>query len=118
MAWSFGRTDAIDTVSGAWCEIGVPFSTPFAAGEGVPAHDVALGRIGVGPVLVVAGFPAAMGRDEHANTRRTHRRGDRTKIVQQAAAFRDGLNPGPDPAALGEKIVVGVDEQQRGFRVG
>ena len=47
-------------------EVGMPFAAPFAAGEGMARHHRLLRRIGVLPVLVVAGFPPAMRRHEDA----------------------------------------------------
>ena len=70
-----------------------------------------LGRIGMVPIGIVARFPASVRRDGHLDAGALHRSVDRFQIVDQTDFLGDGLDAGPDLAAFGEEVVIGIDEE-------
>ncbi len=81
-------------------EVGMPLATPAAAGE----HLLSAGRdlvwSGVVPALVVARLPAAVGHDEHLDTRVPDGGQDSSEVVQQADLLGDLSYAGPELAAV------------------
>src|SRR5262249_54421478 len=85
---------------------------PRSLRERMALHDAPLSGIDVLPALVVALFPLAMRDDEDTNARGPGCGVDRTQVVEQAYFFRDLLETWPEKAALGQEVVVGIDQQQ------
>jgi hypothetical protein len=55
--------------------------------------------------LIVAGFPASVGNNEHLDTGLS----DGAQIVEQANVAGDLFHHRPELAAFGQKVVVGID---------
>ncbi|SED20375.1 hypothetical protein SAMN04490356_7410 [Streptomyces melanosporofaciens] len=92
-------------------EVRMELPTPGVPGEAVPDHDVPLGRVGVGPRLVVTRLPAAVRDEHHPHPGLPGGADDGAQIVQQTDLLGHALHDRPDLASLGEEVVVRVDEQ-------
>src|SRR5262249_11586179 len=95
-------------------EVRMPFATPFAAREAVALHDGSLGGVGMIPILVVAGLPAPVWDDHHLDASDADRAIQPTQIVEEPDFVGDRLDAWKNLAAVGQEIVVGIDEKQGG----
>lgn len=64
------------------------------------------------PVFILAGLPAMMRYDEDLNTGLANRGGDSSQIVEQPDFVGDASNQRPELAAIGQEIIIGIDEEQ------
>jgi hypothetical protein len=64
------------------------------------------------PTLIVAGLPAAVRDDYDLNAGRAYGAVQPAKVVEQADLIGDRLDTRIDLAALGQEIVLGIDEEQ------
>ena len=62
------------------------------------------------PVFIVAGLPAAMRHDEDLDPGLANRGGDGSQIVEQSDFLGDAFDQRPELAALGQEIIIGIDE--------
>jgi len=67
------------------------------------------------PVLIVARLPTAVRDDHHLDARRADGAVQPAQVVEQPDLIGDRLDARIDLAALGQEIVVGVDEKQGGI---
>ena len=66
------------------------------------------------PLDVITGLPAVVWHDEELNFCSARCRNDLAQMIEEVFFLGDLFKQGPQLAALAEKIVVGVDEQQAG----
>src|SRR4029077_7169059 len=95
-------------------EFGSELAAPGAVLEDPSLPSRLLDRRDVLPGLVVAGAVAMMRRIEDAQPGLARRVQDPQHVRNAAIGFRDRLDPVPDLAALGDEVVVGVDDEERG----
>src|SRR5579863_10127152 len=103
-----------DDVTFSRREIAMELAAPTSLGERMPQHDSLLSRIDEMPGLVVPQLPLAMRNNENTNTDGTYDGIDGAQVRQKADRFRDLLETRPHEAALGQEVVVGINDQQRG----
>jgi hypothetical protein len=78
-----------------WCEIRMPFAAPCSFRKRLPLPGRNLIRIGMFPLLVVAGFSAMMRHDEELHFRGSRCRDDLAQMIEQMLFFGDLLDHRP-----------------------
>jgi hypothetical protein len=95
-------------------EVGVPFAAPFAAREVVLLHDASLGGVWMVPVLIVARLPPPVWDDDNLNARRSYGAIQPAQVIKKPDLSGDRLEARINLPALGQKVVVRIDEEQCG----
>src|SRR5499427_6697582 len=90
-------------------EFGTELATPCAVFEGLVLPRGSLNRRNVGPCFVVACAIPMMHGIEDAKLRCAGGIQDLQHVGNAVVCFSDSLDSGPDLAALGNEIVVGID---------
>ena len=92
----------------------MPFAAPGSLGKSLPFTRGDLAWVRVSPFSVITRLPTVVRHDEKLNFSSAHRRHDPAQMVEEMFFLGDLFEQGPKLAALAEKIIVGVDEQQAG----
>ena len=100
-------------VAGRGRKVRIPVAAPLPSGERMTIHDRDLRRIGIIPVLIVPGLPAPVRDEDGLDPRFPCGGPDRLHVCDQVDLGGDGLDAWPDLAALGQKIIVGIDDEER-----
>jgi hypothetical protein len=87
-------------------------ATPTAFGEGLPFARSNLGRVRMVPAFIVTGFPAMMGHNENADAGLANRRSNLAQILEQPDFPGDAFHPRPELTPFGQKVIIGIDEEQ------
>src|SRR5215468_181479 len=90
-------------------EFGTELATPCAVFEGLVLPRASLNRRDVGPRLVVARTIPMKHGIEDAKLHRPRSIQDLQHVGNAAVCFSDSFDTGPDLAALGNEVVVGID---------
>src|SRR5262252_700341 len=90
-------------------EFGTELATPCAVFEAHVMPRGSLNRRNVGPRFVVAGTIPMMHGIEDANLHCARGSQDLQHVGNAVVGFSDSFDAGPDLAALGNEVVVGID---------
>ena len=96
-------------------KIRVPLTAPCPFGEGLPFARGHLAGVRVFPLRVVTRFRAMVRHDEQLNFRSACCRDDLPQMVKKIFLHGDRLDHRPELTALGQEIIIGVDEKQAGI---
>src|SRR5262252_9169906 len=91
-------------------EFGTELATPCAVFEGLVLPRGSLNRRNVGPRFVVPGTISMMHGIEDAKLHCARGIQDLQHIGNAVVRFSDSFDAGPDLAALGNEVVVGIDD--------
>src|SRR5262245_22167085 len=95
-------------------EFGTELATPRTVFESLVLPCSSLNRRNVGPRFVVARTISMMHRIEDAKLGCARSIHDVHRVGNAAVCFSDRLDAGPDLAAFGNEVIVGIDHQQGG----
>src|SRR5215813_13581188 len=101
-------------VAGLRCELTPDLAAPGPILESLSLPASPLNRYNVFPCFVVAGTVTTMHRIEDAQARATRSIQDLQRVWNAIVCFGDSLNAIPDLAALGNEIIVRIDNQECG----
>src|SRR5262249_42334535 len=93
-----------------WCELGAELAAPCAEFEALVFPCALLNGRNVFPRLVVARAVAMMHGIEDSELRLARGMEDFQHVRNAVIRFGNGLDAGPDLAALGNEVVVGIDQ--------
>src|SRR5262245_21700307 len=91
-------------------EFGTELATPCAVFEALMLPRGSLNRRNVGSRFVVAWTISMMHGIEDAKLHFTRGIQDIQHVGHEVVCYSDGVNAGPDPFALGNEVVVGIND--------